>query len=188
MKFGDKLLHLRKENKMTQEELAEKLKVTRQTISNWELGETKPDIEQLKEMSKLYKVSLDELMDNGLKEVLTEKVTNVEKLAGLIYKIVKVLLFIFLGVFVLIMVAIVSFSFRRATPLTHESITEATINCHLNGEDYTYYIKYGDNNRIIEAGGNGELINILDLDKYSYQDQVFDKIKAYIKNNGGTCE
>ena len=69
MTFGDKLIELRKQNNMTQENLAEKLNVTRQTISNWELNQTKPDLDQLKSMSQFYMISIDELVDNEMKSI-----------------------------------------------------------------------------------------------------------------------
>lgn len=90
MELGNKILTLRKKNNITQEELAEQLNVTRQTISKWELGETSPDIKQAKELSQIFKVSLDELVDNDIKDLLVERVSNTEKLAGMIIKIMKV--------------------------------------------------------------------------------------------------
>ena len=89
MNIGDKLIALRKQNNMTQEEVADRLGVTRQTISNWELNQTKPDSDQLIGVSGFYGISLDELVDNKVKEVLTAKVSNVERLAGLTYRILK---------------------------------------------------------------------------------------------------
>ena len=59
MEIGNKILELRKKNNLSQEALAEKIGVTRQTISKWELGETSPDIKQAKELSKVFNVSLD---------------------------------------------------------------------------------------------------------------------------------
>lgn len=91
MEIGNKILELRKKNNLSQEALAEKIGVTRQTISKWELGETSPDIKQAKELSKVFNVSLDELTDNDIKNVLEAKVSNTEKLAGIIIKILKVL-------------------------------------------------------------------------------------------------
>ena len=52
MNLGDKILQLRKKNGLSQEQLSEKVDVTRQTISNWELGETTPNPEQLKKCQK----------------------------------------------------------------------------------------------------------------------------------------
>ena len=62
MKFEEKLIKLRKQKILSQEELAEKLNVTRQTISKWELGQTKPDIDKIKEISELFEVSVEELI------------------------------------------------------------------------------------------------------------------------------
>ena len=81
MKLGDNIFKLRKDCKLSQEQLAEKVDVTRQTISNWELGETSPNPEQLKLLSKALNVSIDELLNNDIKQVLVEKVNNTEKLA-----------------------------------------------------------------------------------------------------------
>ena len=89
MKLGEKILELRKKNGFSQEQLGEKINVTRQTISNWELGETSPNPEQLKLLSKVLNVSIDELLDNDIQSVLVEKVSNTEKLAGLVLKVSK---------------------------------------------------------------------------------------------------
>lgn len=62
MKIGKRILELRKKQNITQEQLAEKLDVTRQTISNWELGETSPNSEQLIELADIFEVSVDELL------------------------------------------------------------------------------------------------------------------------------
>ena len=64
MKFSEKLMNLRKSKGMSQEELAEKLNITRQTVSKWELDQTVPDMNKLIEISKLFGVSLDELTNN----------------------------------------------------------------------------------------------------------------------------
>ena len=89
MEIGNKISELRKKNGLSQEELAEKVGVARQTISKWELGETSPDISQSKKLSKIFNISLDELTDNDIKNILVEKTSNTEKLAGLILKLIK---------------------------------------------------------------------------------------------------
>lgn len=61
MKFNEKLIKLRKENGLSQEELGYKLNVTRQTVSKWELGQTTPEMDKLIEISKIFGMSLDEL-------------------------------------------------------------------------------------------------------------------------------
>lgn len=63
MNLGNSLFQARKKCGLSQEEVAEKLGVSRQTVSKWETDETIPDIRQSKKMASLYNVSLDELVD-----------------------------------------------------------------------------------------------------------------------------
>ncbi len=63
MSLGNQLFQARKKSGLSQEKVAEKLGVSRQTISKWETDETIPDICQCKRLSVLYHVSLDELID-----------------------------------------------------------------------------------------------------------------------------
>ena len=56
MKLGEKILKYRKEQHLSQEDLAFKVDVTRQTISNWELNETMPNPEQLKKLASLISI------------------------------------------------------------------------------------------------------------------------------------
>lgn len=66
MQLGNHLFQARKKAGLSQEEVAEKLGVSRQTVSKWETDETLPDIRQSKKMALLYKISLDELIDFDL--------------------------------------------------------------------------------------------------------------------------
>lgn len=61
--FRDNLIQLRKMKHMSQEELAELLGVSRQTLSKWETGESLPDIEKSKQLAKIFEVSLDDLVN-----------------------------------------------------------------------------------------------------------------------------
>ena len=101
MKFNERLLKLRKENALSQEELGEKLNVTRQTVSKWELGETTPEMEKLIEMAKLFNVSTDELIkesddkEDAKYEIKKDKTANGNNKAIII--ILVVLLIALLG-------------------------------------------------------------------------------------------
>ncbi|MCI9217721.1 helix-turn-helix transcriptional regulator [Lachnospiraceae bacterium 42-17] len=66
MNLGNSLFHARKKCGLSQEEVAERLGVSRQTISKWETDETLPDIRQSKRMALLYNLTLDELIDFDL--------------------------------------------------------------------------------------------------------------------------
>ena len=61
------IVKLRNQNNMTQEELAEKVFVTRQAVSRWETGETTPNIEALKQLSALFNVSINTLLGSEKK-------------------------------------------------------------------------------------------------------------------------
>ena len=63
MSLGNRLFHARKKQGLSQEDVAGKLGVSRQTISKWETDETLPDIRQAKQMARLYNLSLDELIE-----------------------------------------------------------------------------------------------------------------------------
>lgn len=89
MTLGQNILNLRKKNGLSQEKLGEKVNVTRQTISNWELEETAPNPEQLKLLSKALKVSVDELIGNDLQDVMLSKVKITEKQTKSIKKVLK---------------------------------------------------------------------------------------------------
>lgn len=65
MKFNEKLSELRKKEGLSQEELGYKLNVTRQTVSKWELGLTTPEMDKLVEMSKIFNISIDELINES---------------------------------------------------------------------------------------------------------------------------
>lgn len=74
---AEHLAYLRKSHAWTQEELAEKLLLSRQAVSHWECGESMPDIEALLKLSKLYNVSINKILEP---EILTEKLDNFELL------------------------------------------------------------------------------------------------------------
>lgn len=71
MSLGNSLFNARKKRGLSQEEVAGKLGVSRQTISKWELDETLPDIRQSKKLANLYGMTLDELIefDMDVKEI-----------------------------------------------------------------------------------------------------------------------
>lgn len=68
MNLAEKLIYLRKKQGLTQLELAEKLDVSRQAVSRWEVGAAVPGTDNLKVLSSLYGVSLDYLLDDNTKE------------------------------------------------------------------------------------------------------------------------
>lgn len=82
----EKLLQLRKKQGLSQQEVADKLHLTRQTISNWECGQGAPSIDKAKELSMLYHVSLDDLVGNEVEVVTVSQQKNLFILSSLIGK------------------------------------------------------------------------------------------------------
>lgn len=111
MKFYEKLFELRKEKGYSQEELADKLNVARQTISKWENGTTTPDFDNLIELSKLFEISIDEFVGNDFSKEKTNKEQTEDKNQNMIVdkeksknkkkKVKKIFLIIFLIVFII---------------------------------------------------------------------------------------
>ena len=103
MEFHEKLQHLRKQNNLTQEQLSEKLYVSRTAVSKWESGKGYPNLESLKALSKLFHVSIDELLSNG--EIIDlaqrENRSNLRRLCAIIYGVLDILClaFLFLPIF-----------------------------------------------------------------------------------------
>ena len=80
MKFNENLKYLRKEAKLTQEQLAEKLNVSRQAVTKWESGQSLPDIQNLKEIADMFEVTMDALVgDIGTKKesVINKKINDI---------------------------------------------------------------------------------------------------------------
>ena len=68
MILADKIIKLRKKNGWSQEELAEKMNVSRQAVSKWERSEASPDTDNLISLAEVYGVSLDELLKGKTEE------------------------------------------------------------------------------------------------------------------------
>ena len=87
MRLSEKIKKIRNDNKLTQEQFAEKMLVSRTAVSKWENGTCYPSIDSLKYMSEVFNISLDELMSNEemLDIVKTEKYSNASKYNGLLF-------------------------------------------------------------------------------------------------------
>ncbi|MDQ0362051.1 helix-turn-helix domain-containing protein [Breznakia pachnodae] len=75
MDFGEKLKQIRKKRNLSQEQLADEMGVSRQAITKWETGRGMPDIENIKIISELFKMSLDELIYEESKEDIQKEFT-----------------------------------------------------------------------------------------------------------------
>ncbi len=80
MNFNEKLITLRKSKGLSQEELGAELKVSRQTVSKWESGQSYPDFQRLVLLSDYFGLTLDELVKDVDVQEVREKNINNEKL------------------------------------------------------------------------------------------------------------
>ena len=96
MEIEKKLKDARLNAGMTQEQVAEKIMVSRQTVSNWETGKSLPDIISIINMSDLYQISLDELLkgDRKMKEKLKKDIENANDNKRLILTTALMVLFV----------------------------------------------------------------------------------------------
>ena len=126
MDLGKKIIAMRNEKNLSQEQLAEKLNVTRQTISNWENGKFYPDIDSLVNLSKFFNVSLDNLLsyDDKVLDYLKDSTDIVKSNKNILYavllNILLIIAFIIVGIIfnesasiiiIIFTVSIISFSF-----------------------------------------------------------------------------
>lgn len=186
--LGEKIISERKKCKLSQEDLAEKLGITRQTISNWELNETSPDLKQASKLCDIFNISLDEL--TGKENAILTKLDKTESNSKLIIKLVKTV-GITLGTLIFILLCIVSIYIYSTNYYTAEPTAtgEGRI-CYYNGKisDYTVMKNNSDGSLSYDIGD----INIMnDLDLYNVKKgepkEILEKIVKYIKDNGGTC-
>ena len=144
MNIGEKLRQARMDANMTQEALAEKLSVSRQTISNWENGRSYPDIASIIVLSDVYDMTLDSLLKGDdemikhLKESTDTVKSNRRVVASLIifaiffiiayfvaaYRFVPVAFVFVFGVILLIVCFVVFHVFKRSTEKAKKNQTE----------------------------------------------------------------
>lgn len=187
MDLGKKIYNLRKSKKLSQEGLAEIVNVTRQTISNWELGETSPNPEQLKLLSKELNVSIDELLDNEPQNILIEKMNKNEKYSSNIVKMLKFLGICFALLLTIDVIALVLFNPFKQLKDKNENET-VKITCKLNDSTYKYLIEYDKDDNIVESSGSEFIENILKEKQFTKGKILVEYIEDYFNDNGGSCK
>lgn len=197
MNFSEKLYELRKKEGLSQEELAEKVNVSRQTISKWEMGQSAPEMEKLIALSKLFNLSIDELVGN---DVTNEKETKPQedektKKRNIFFKILMVICIIYF------IICVIKFILLTRQVLITNSINEENYSIHkfiVNTDDafpdkslyINMFIEKIDNKYImkiyntIDALGNPSIITYMELDnKKAYQLDFSGEIKKYVVSN-----
>lgn len=182
MNFGDKLKQLRKNNNMTQDELAQKIFVTRSAISKWENNKGYPGIESLKLMSELFNISINELV--GDEDLIKINIESNEK--AILLRKQKKLLIIALSLSILL-ILVISFYFYslKMISLGYDYYNTKVINnikYSLN-ENGTYKVdgilhhkslSEDENNVVLESEIDG--VKVTEIGKYAFYEAHLKKI------------
>lgn len=170
--------------------MGEKINVTRQTISNWELNETSPNLEQLRIISKELNVSIDELLDNDIQSVLVEKGSNIEKLAGLVLKVLKYIGATFIVFLIIDVVTFILFIYIKNTEggFTINKVEEVELECSIEKNDYIIsvgsdgYFNCSNCSKELQKELKDKYIDFGDIEK------TLNNVIKYFENNNGICE
>lgn len=138
MNLPSRLKELRKNSKMTQEEVSEKIHVSRQTLSNWETGKNYPDFQSLLYLCEVYNITLYELVNEDI-ELIQKKVTKrkIYTTAGLflfsiILLFLSITIIINFNVFIALIISSLAIMLITVTSMTMERIKkEHKLNTYL---------------------------------------------------------
>ena len=181
MKFGDNLKNLRKSKNMSQEKLALKVNVSRQSVSKWETGEAYPEMNNILELCKIFHCHINDLVNDSIididsldedvmekivkfKENEQKKMKGLSKAISIIAKIGRVITYVAIPILVLVMVFL---------PMIIKNINVS--NNQITSSDNLLSLE-SDNNKITLKKGN---IIITDID----DEVTISKIKDVFNNN-----
>lgn len=201
MNLGKKIVKLRKDNKMSQEEFAEVLNVTRQTISNWENSKNYPDIETLILISDKFNISLDILL-KGDKEMIENIDNKIRK-----NKVLKIISSILLIIIVILIILIIIFQKEIADYIEYvymEDITDKPgiiIGCTYENEYLEYRISYSPKTKHPDPKGGSYTVGqteetrnitrkISEIEYEGYKNiyELTGYIKSIYEDAGATCQ
>lgn len=191
---------IRKNKGFTQEELANRLHVTRQTISKWEKGYSVPDADLLSKLADELDVSVSELL--GKDEIpaeetdslanqlarINEQLSIKNRRAKRVWKAVIVFAIVFFLVIpgATILGAILFNAHLDGADTGYAGRVEYT--CTLDGEKYLYSIEYNKQYQITAAGGDAFVADHADVENYDDAHKAAAAIEDYFRNHGGTAE
>ena len=195
MNFSEKLFELRKKECLSQEELAEKVGVSRQTISKWEMGQSTPEMEKLITLSKIFNLSMDELVGNDVFEEKENKLQEDIKKKHIFLKVIMVIFIIYFIICVLKFIlltrqVLITNSINEDNYLIHKLIVNTDdafpdktlyINMFIEKNDNRYIMKIYNT---IDGLGNPANITYMELDnKKAYQLDFNGKTNKYVVSN-----
>ena len=184
MNIGKKIIELRKKSGLSQEELAEKVGVTRQTISKWELEETCPDIKESLELSKIFNVTLDELTNNDVNTIIINRIEKTERIVNNNNVLVKIC--IVFGVLIILFVSYL-FAWKRNREEQRRIVGSYKMICTIDSELYEYTMWFNKDFVPIYSGGDSYFEHHVDIMDYDDANQIEAHIEDYFKDHNGSC-
>jgi len=187
--LGEKIQKLRKSKGLSQEQLGDKVNVTRQTISNWELNETTPNIEQLKLLSLTLDISVDELIDNDIKNILVEKFEQTEIKTNKLFKTFVIISIIIILIFVIEIIAVTFYGLGYKKVKTDSTLY---VTCELENQKYYFDVSYYNADLVtFQMGGSGYIFeNVIDRKEYKGESVIkaVTDVNNYFVSKGGSCK
>jgi len=167
MNFGEKLVKLRKEKNISQEGLANYMKVSRQTISNWESDITSPNIEQVIKLAKFFNVSIDSLLNIKGKDIKTNKNDTLVNIMIFLFKF-RIIFSIVIILIILIALAIYIIHYN-----IHKTVGIYNLQCTFEEGEYYFNIYYNKKKKMENYDIN------LSLDKnFEYFRDLYNELKS----------
>ena len=181
MKFGENLYSLRKMAKMSQEKLAEKMNVTRQSVSKWENGESYPEMEKIMKLCDIFHCKINDLVHENMvdidsldedikmsvvkfKEEKQKKIKGISKAIYVLARIGKIACKVAIPIIILIMIA-TPFFLKNIEVENNELIWNGSNDkFSIIDEENKITLKYNDN--IILADDNSQSANIKYIEKF----------------------
>ncbi|MBE6161110.1 MAG: helix-turn-helix transcriptional regulator [Firmicutes bacterium] len=181
MKFGDNLRHLRKSKKISQEELAARVGVSRQSVSKWETGDAYPEMNNILELCKIFHCNINDLindciididsLDEDVKMSVVKFKDEKQKKMKVLSKAIKIIakvgrIFTIIGVVTIFLSMIIAPIFLNKINVTNEGIELKQISNDT--------IKFYEKNNEFEVTINGEIAKESDKNTFWMIKQVFD--------------
>ena len=200
--FSDNLKRIRKERGFTQESLAIKLNVVRQTVSKWEKGLSVPDAVMLQRLAEVLEVSVSQLLGAEIPEGESERNEIAEMLSKINEQLAirnrrsrLVLRIVLIALAALILVPMVlSVFFRVDTRQNDGTAGTAHWVCAIDGYSYDYEITFNNKHQVIEQAISGEAgaPQAFDPGGYGtvedYEKALREYYETYSSSRGGTME
>lgn len=197
--LSENIKTIRKQRGYTQEEVAARLNVSRQTVSKWEKGYSVPDADLLAKLAEIFEIPVSELLGEP-EEQPVEQSAIAEQLARVNEQLIiqnrrakrvwrGVLIALIVLIVVPLIVAVTSFVLFTAHKSERTTVVGSVeFRCTLDDACYAYGVQYNSNYQILTAGGDGYVANHVNVEQYDDANLLAAQLKDWFEERGGTVE